>query len=158
MPPRSCPRILALITACVLACAGCASGSPGATTSAASDSSSAPSAAASGTTTSVTRPASTATLTIVSPTPNESVTGPNVHVVIGLEGATIVSATTTDIRPDQGHIHLYVDNVLVSMNYGLTQDLPVHAGTYVLRAEFVASDHAPFDPRVWSDQVAFTVK
>jgi len=158
MPPRSCPRILALITACVLACAGCASGSQGATTSAASGSSSAPSAAASGSTTSVTRPASTATLTIVSPTPNESVTGPNVHVVIGLEGATIVSATTTDIRPDQGHIHLYVDNNLVSMNYGTTQDLPAAPGTHILHAEFVAADHVPFNPRVVTANVIFTVK
>ena len=50
----------------------------------------------------------------------------------------IVSATTTNIQPDQGHVHLYVDNVLVSMNYGLEQDLPVSPGTYVLKAEFVA--------------------
>ncbi|HEY7526301.1 MAG TPA: hypothetical protein VIA82_05675 [Candidatus Limnocylindria bacterium] len=69
-----------------------------------------------------------------------------------------MSTTTTNIRPDQGHVHLYVDNVLVSMNYALEQDMPVHAGTYVLKAEFVASDHAPFSPRVWSNQVLFTVK
>ena len=164
MPPRPCARILALITSCVLASAGCASGSSGATTSAASGPSSAPSAAASTTasasasTTSVTRPASTGALTIVSPTPNESVTVPNVHVVIGLEGATIVSATTTDIRPDQGHIHLYVDNNLVSMNYGTTQDLPAAPGTHILHAEFVASDHVPFNPRVVTPNVIFTVK
>jgi hypothetical protein len=97
-------------------------------------------------------------ITFDQPAPNEAVTGTTVHVVIALKNATIVSATTTTIRPDQGHVHLYVDNVLVSMNYGLTQDLPVHPGTYVIKAEFVAADHAPFDPRVWSDQVAFTVK
>ena len=62
------------------------------------------------------------------------------------------------LRPDQGHVHLYVNNVLVSMNYGLVQDLPVHKGTYVLKAEFVASDHAPFNPRVESPAVVFTVK
>ena len=88
----------------------------------------------------------------------ESVTGTTVHVVISLTGAKIVTATTTNIQPDQGHVHLYVDNVLVSMNYGLEQDLPVNPGTYVLKAEFVASDHAPFDPRVWSPEVFFTVK
>ena len=85
-------------------------------------------------------------------------TGTTVHVVISLTGAQIVSATTTNIQPDQGHVHLYVDNVLVSMNYGLEQDLPVSPGTYVLKAEFVASDHAPFNPRVWSPEVFFTVK
>lgn len=36
--------------------------------------------------------------------------------------------------------------------------LPVSPGTYVLKAEFVASDHAPFSPRVWSAEVYFTVK
>ena len=104
------------------------------------------------------RPSSPAVLTIVQPMSDESVTGTSVHVVLSLTGAQIVSATTTNIRPDQGHVHLYVDNVLVSMNYGLEQDLPVHPGTYVLKAEFVAADHAPFNPRVWSPGVFFTVK
>ena len=105
-----------------------------------------------------TRPSSPAIVAIVSPAQNAVVTGPTAHVVISLQNATIVPATTTNLRPDEGHVHLYVDNVLVSMNYGLTQDLPVHPGTYLLKAEFVASDHAPFDPRVWSPEIVFTVK
>ena len=94
----------------------------------------------------------------ITPTPCPSAPGSCVHIKLSLSGATIVSATSTDIRADQGHVHLYVDNVLVSMNYGLEQDLPVHSGTYVLKAEFVAADHAPFNPRVWSPEVLFTVK
>ncbi len=85
-------------------------------------------------------------------------TGSSVHVVISLTGATITNVVTTNIRPDQGHVHLYVDNTLVSMNYSLEQDLPVHAGTYLLKAEFVAADHFPFNPRVVSPEVLFTVK
>ena len=104
------------------------------------------------------RPSSPATVTIVQPIAGATVQGSTVHVVLSLTGATIVKQTTTNIRPDQGHIHLYVDNVLVSMNYGLEQDLPVHPGTYVLRAEFVAADHAPFNPRVLSSDTIFTVK
>jgi hypothetical protein len=104
------------------------------------------------------RPSSPAVVTITMPTSGASVTGSTVHVVLSLTGAQIVSATTTNISPDQGHVHLYVDNVLVSMNYGLEQDLPVHPGTYVLKGEFVAADHAPFNPRVWSPEVFFTVK
>jgi hypothetical protein len=107
---------------------------------------------------SLTRPSSPAKITIVSPKAGESVQGATVHVVLSLTGAKIVKQTTTNIRPDEGHVHLYVDNVLVSMNYGLEQDLPVHPGTYVLKAEFVAADHAPFNPRVWSEQTIFTVK
>ncbi|TMB57613.1 MAG: hypothetical protein E6J47_01960 [Chloroflexi bacterium] len=96
-------------------------------------------------------------VTIVEPTPNEVVTGSSVHVVLTLQNAKIVAQTTTNIRPDEGHIHLYVDNVLYSMNYQLEQDLPVHPGTYVLKAEFVAADHAPFSPRVLSPEVVFVV-
>jgi hypothetical protein len=77
--------------------------------------------------------------------------------VIGLTGATIVAATTTAIRPDEGHIHLYIDVNLVSMNYGSTLDQAVPAGTHVVRAEFVAADHVPFNPRVVTPDVVFTV-
>ncbi|HLX35129.1 MAG TPA: DUF4399 domain-containing protein [Candidatus Limnocylindrales bacterium] len=104
------------------------------------------------------RPSSPAVVTIVEPTNGAQLSGPTVHVVLTLTGATIVPATTTSISPTTGHIHLYVDNNLVSMNYGLTQDIPVSPGTYVLKAEFVAADHAPFNPRVYSAEVFFTVK
>jgi len=103
------------------------------------------------------RPASPAKVEIVQPTANSTVTGASVHVVLKLTGATIVQATTTNIRPDEGHLHLYVNNVLVSMNYGLEQDIPVQTGTIDLKAEFVAADHAPFSPRVWAPDVIFTV-
>lgn len=107
---------------------------------------------------SITRPSSPAVITIDEPTVGETVSGTSVHVVLSLTGARIVTQTTTNIRPDEGHVHLFVDNVLVSMNYGLEQDLPVHPGTYVLKAEFVAADHAPFNPRVVSAQTIFTVR
>ncbi|HYM84859.1 MAG TPA: hypothetical protein VEY67_11985 [Candidatus Dormibacteraeota bacterium] len=150
------PRLAAAL-ALALAIAGCAGGSSSPTASPDAGSvasSSSPSAPPS----SAPRPASTAKLAIVSPAQNAVVTGGTVHVVISLTGATIVTQTSTDIRPDQGHIHLYVDNNLVSMNYGTTQDLQAVPGAHVLRAEFVASDHAPFDPRDVTPDVVFTVK
>jgi hypothetical protein len=104
------------------------------------------------------RPSSPAVLTFISPTNNEVVSGTTLHVQLTLQNATIVPATTTNISPTTGHIHLYVDNALVSMNYQLTQDLPVHPGTYVIYAEFVAADHAPFDPRVKTPEIIFTVQ
>ena len=104
------------------------------------------------------RPSSPATVEILQPTANSTVTGTSVHIVLKLTGATIVQQTTTAIKPDEGHVHLYVNNVLVSMNYGLEQDIPVQPGSLVLKAEFVAADHAPFNPRVWSPEVIFTVK
>ncbi len=104
------------------------------------------------------RPSSPAVVGIVSPVSGAHVTGTTVHVVLSLTGAQIVPATTTAITPTTGHVHLYVDNSLVSMNYGLEQDIPVTPGSHVLKAEFVAADHAPFNPRVVSAEVIFTVQ
>jgi hypothetical protein len=104
------------------------------------------------------RPSTTAVVSIVSPTPNEVITGSTVHVVVSVTGATVVDDTNEDIRPDQGHVHLYLDNSLWYMQYSLTKDIPVNPGTYVIKAEFVANDHAPFNPRDWSPQIFFTVK
>jgi ABC-type Fe3+-hydroxamate transport system substrate-binding protein len=104
-----------------------------------------------------TRPSSPAVLQIVSPTNGEVVTGGTVHVVVALQNATVVQLTSMHIQPDQGHVHLYLDDQLIYMQYRLVQDVPVHPGTYSLKAEFVASDHVPFNPRVWSSVVIFTV-
>jgi hypothetical protein len=104
------------------------------------------------------RPSSLVTVEFVEPEPGATVIGASVHVVLQLNGGVIVSDTTTDIRPDEGHVHLYVNNSLVSMNYGLEQDVPVNPGTIVIKAEFVAADHAPFNPRVWSDEIVVTIK
>ena len=77
---------------------------------------------------SVVRPSSPAVITIVQPTAGQTLSGTTVHVVLSLTGAKIVSQTTTHIRPDEGHVHLFVDHVLVSMNYGLEQDLFINPG------------------------------
>jgi hypothetical protein len=104
------------------------------------------------------RPSSTARLSIVMPTNGESVTGSSVELKVSLKGAEIVPATTTKLSPDKGHLHVFLDNSLVSMTFGLDQQIPnVSPGQHVLRVEFVASDHAPFDPRVFKS-VIFEVK
>jgi hypothetical protein len=141
-------RSLATLTACGLVAAMLAAcGGPGSSGSETSPSS-----------TTGSRPSSPAVVGIVEPKNGAIVTSSTLHIVLSLQNAVIVKQTSTNIRPDQGHVHLYENGVLVSMNYGLVQDLPVHKGTYVLKAEFVASDHAPFSPRVYSSPVVFTVK
>ncbi|HET9051936.1 MAG TPA: hypothetical protein VFO60_09540 [Candidatus Dormibacteraeota bacterium] len=94
------------------------------------------------------RPASPATISIVSPSPGARIPGPTMHVVIAVNGGTITSVVTKNITPTEGHVHLYVDQALIYMAYGTSQDVPVHPGTFELQAEFVAADHAPFNPRV----------
>jgi len=97
---------------------------------------------------------------ILEPTNGEVFHGSKVDVPVKLSvtGATIVPATTTHIRPDQGHVHIKLDNQLVTMNFSLTGDVPgVTPGQHTLVAQFVASDHLPFDPMVFT-AVTFTVK
>ena len=103
------------------------------------------------------RPSSPAKLTILVPHNGQTVSGKGLTLELSLKNAKVVAATTTRIRPDQGHVHVLLDSKLISMNYGLSQKLPdMPPGTHVLQVEFVASDHLPFDPRVLT-QAAFQV-
>lgn len=94
------------------------------------------------------RPTSTAKLDIVEPAPGSSVPGGAVKVRLSLEGARIVQEATKILKPDEGHIHLIMDNKLQSMTFGLEDQIQAEPGTHLLLAEFVAGDHAPFNPRV----------
>ena len=103
------------------------------------------------------RPSSTAQLSIASPKVGEVVHGSTVDLQVKLQGAKLVPATTTDIVPDEGHLHVLLDDTLISMTEGLEQTIPdVPPGPHRIQVEFVASDHAPFDPRVVA-VVAFEV-
>jgi len=97
------------------------------------------------------RPSSTATIAIVRPEPGAVVGGGNLEIALDLEGGRVVEATTTDIRPDTGHLHVYLDGDLLSMTYGTRQDVAIDGlapGPHELVAEYVAADHAPFSPAV----------
>lgn len=95
------------------------------------------------------RPTSSAELSIASPRNGERVTGDSVRLEIDLQGAEVVDQTSTDLRPDEGHLHVMLDGTLVSMTSGTSQRLSdLTPGEHLLQVEFVANDHAPFDPRV----------
>jgi hypothetical protein len=134
--------LLALAAATLVACGGGGdgSGSPSSTLSP------------------IARPSSTAELAVVSPENGEIVHGSTVALRVDLEGAKIVPQTTTDIAPDEGHLHVLLDDTLISMTGKTRQRIrDVAAGSHRLMVEFVASDHAPFDPRVVA-VVAFEVR
>ena len=66
--------------------------------------------------------------------------------------------TSTDLSPDKGHVHVLLDGSLISMNYSLGDEIPdVGPGPHRIEVEFVATDHAPLDPRV-SAVASFQVK
>ena len=136
-------RAAVLLATAALALAACSGGDGGSAAPAA------PGAAA--------RPSSPATLTIETPRNGQTVHQDRPEVRLNLVGAKIVSQTTTHLKGDEGHIHLIVDGRLVNMNYGLSQRLPqLTPGQHVLQVEFVAADHAPFEPRILT-QAAFTI-
>ena len=146
MPRR--PR-LALIVATAFVLAACGSSDDGG---------SGPPGATGATAPSSDRPSSTATLAIVAPRVGEVVHGSGVDLRVKLRGAKLVPAVTTNIVPDEGHLHVILDDTLISMTQGLEQTIAdVPPGEHRITVEFVASDHAPFDPRVVS-VVAFEVK
>jgi hypothetical protein len=138
------PRLALIVAAFVLAaCGGSDDGGSGATGATAPSSD---------------RPSSTAKLAIDAPKVGEVVHGSSVDLRVKLQGAKLVPATTTQIVPDEGHLHVILDDALISMTQGLEQTIPdVPPGEHRIMVEFVASDHAPFDPRVVS-VVAFEVK
>ena len=98
--------------------------------------------------TSTPRPSSSATLKIEDPAVGANVSAGTLRVKLTLDGGKIVPVTSKDLKPDEGHIHLSLDDKIVSMTSNLEQDVDVAAGPHILQAEFVAADHAPFNPRV----------
>ena len=63
------------------------------------------------------RPDATARLQIVAPTAGQ-VSGTDVNLKLRLVGGRLVALTTKAVRPNEGHIHVFVDNALVSMTKG----------------------------------------
>ena len=95
------------------------------------------------------RPSTTATVQILSPTAGQVVTGSTLHVVLQLNGGTIIpTSTATPIGTNEGHIHLLDNGSVISMAFSTQQDISLTPGPHLLEAEFVASDHLPFSPRV----------
>jgi hypothetical protein len=105
------------------------------------------------------RPSTDATLAIVSPKDGQVIKGSDVPLKVDLAGGKIVQvAGSTALVPNEGHLHVYLDDQLISMTSATTTTIPdVEPGTHLLKVEFVANDHFPYDPRVIA-VVSFEVK
>lgn len=105
-----------------------------------------------------TRPSTPVHISIVEPTDGATIHGTSVHVVVGIDGGTVDKTTSTRVTPTTGHVHVYLDNQALYMSYTLTEDIPVQPNlTYSLHAEYVASDHVPFNPRDITPTIIFHV-
>jgi hypothetical protein len=104
------------------------------------------------------RPATPVKITLVAPTSGEVVHGTTLVVRVSITGGVVTQVTTGDITPTKGHVHLYLNNQLIYMQYTLSQPITVKPGLeYSMYAEFVAQDHFPFAPRDVTPTVFFTV-
>ena len=96
------------------------------------------------------RPTTPARLRILAPAPG-AVVASRPTLRLELSGARLATAASSDpnLPADLGFVHVYVDNKLVSVLYGLSQKLPpLDPGPHSVRVEFVATDHAPFANQV----------
>jgi hypothetical protein len=91
---RSTRRGLVIAVAVAVLASGCSTGTD----------------AVGGTPTPDVRPSSPAKVAILSPTNGQVVHGSSAKIRVGLTGAKIVPATTTDIVPTKGHLHVYLDD------------------------------------------------
>jgi hypothetical protein len=104
------------------------------------------------------RPSTPVKITLVAPTSGEVVHGTTLVVRVSITGGVVTQVTTADITPTKGHVHLYLNNQLIYMQYTLSQPITVKPGLeYAMYAEFVAQDHFPFAPRDVTPTVFFTV-
>ena len=106
-----------------------------------------------------TRPATPARLEILAPRAG-AVVGPNPTLRLELSGARLATTAVSgaNVPADEGFVHVYVDDKLVSVLYSLTQKLPtLDAGAHTVRVDFVAVDHTPFANKV-TDSTRFSVK
>ena len=95
------------------------------------------------------RPTSTAKLAIIGPTAGQMVPTSGTTVKISLRDAVIVEQVSTNIKPNEGHVHLRVDGKTITLLGGLeTTTGALTAGDHLIEVEFVAADHGPFNPRV----------
>jgi hypothetical protein len=96
------------------------------------------------------RPTSSATISFAEPSPEQIVAGSMLDVRVRVENGRIV-ATSGDVTPDTGHLHVFLDGTLLTMTSEREREIDIAhlpPGVHRLQAEFVAADHAPFDPPV----------
>src|ERR1700686_4631313 len=74
------------------------------------------------------RPSTPVKITLLAPPNREVVHGTTLVVRVSVTGGVVTTATTSDITPTKGHVHLYLNNQLILMSYTLSQPITVQPG------------------------------
>ena len=106
--------------------------------------------------------AATPTISIVSPSPNQTIAGNTVNIVVSVPNINLVDFRTyPKINPAQGHLHLWLDQTDYSKASAIKSPSPSYAfenvkpGRHTLVAELVKNDHSSYSPPIQT-QVTFT--
>ena len=95
------------------------------------------------------RPASTATIEVLSPEQGERIEGDSTVVKVEIDGACILEEAQTAIRPDTGHVHVSLDGKTISLLAGTEYTVTdLTEGSHTIEVEFSAADHGSFNPPV----------
>ena len=105
-------RTMALLISVVVVLAACTSSGSGADPGSTTPATTGP------------RPASPAVVKIVEPKNGATEPASGAKLRVSLTGAKLTSVTSQDISSTEGHLHVSVDDRLISMTSGLTQTLP----------------------------------
>ncbi|MDQ4027754.1 MAG: hypothetical protein M3214_06870 [Actinomycetota bacterium] len=62
-------------------------------------------------------------------------------------GGSLTAANESD-DPTQGHLHVFVDDQLISMPTRPTQEIELEGGDHTIVVEFTTADHKSFEPRI----------
>ena len=96
-----------------------------------------------------------ASIRILSPQGGEEVpAGEPFPVRVEISGGTLTSQVETD-DATAGHLHLYVDDELVSMPSNDAPEVELPPGEHTIAVEFTAADHHSYEPRI-IDEVEVT--
>jgi hypothetical protein len=92
---------------------------------------------------------------IVEPSDGDSVPANKpFDVETDVAGGELTSASQSD-DPTLGHLHVFVDDQLVSMPNVPTQELELEPGEHSIVVEFTTADHRSFEPRI-TDEIEVT--
>jgi hypothetical protein len=90
-----------------------------------------------------------ARISIVSPSDGDEVDAGEVAVEVDVKnGSVATSASDTE----GGHIHIFVDDAMVSMPYTTDSSVELTPGEHTITVEYVGTAHQSFEPRV-TDEV-----